>query len=229
MANPFFTAVDSQSTPIGDGTAAALICWLEDYLIALFPRNNIEYWSRNEWSSATEDLRPTDAVPISGTGENPFVAGGCWACHGASEARELRVYLLRQDHRAQRLTWVKTFDTEETAWQMARALQTALESYFRFKELPVLVAILRALPDHARTSRTNDAPLPKLRIEASPSEFRLVDSTDKVYFSRALKGPGSELLAKAYLADCKRVLNNLGVSFTQVLAPCFQELRELAD
>ena len=169
------------------------------------------------------ELNPGDPVPVYGSEEDPFISAGCWANNGMSEGREIQLYLVRKSRALERLASIKTFDTEETAWQIAHALQCAMESYFRFRELPTLVELFRSLPDDLRGPYREPTVTVRFRLEASPTEFRLVDSNEHLYFSKVLKGPSGALQARAYLEDCGSLLNRLKLTYTQVIAPCFEE------
>ena len=223
MSSVFFHAVECGEPVIGDGSAAALVAWLQDYVQALFPQNSIEYWSTHEWSTGPTELKSGDPVPVYGSGEDPFISAGCWANNGVSEGREIQLYLVRKSRALERLAWIKTFDTEEISWQIAHALQCALESYLRFRELPSLVELFRTLPDSLKDPYRESPATVRFRLEASPTGFRLVDSNEHLYFSKALKGPSGALQARAYLEDCRSLLNRLKLTYTQVIAPCFEE------
>ena len=226
MSNPFFQAVRYGNLPIGDGSAGDLVSWLEDYVQALFPDNGIEYWARNDFTDSPLDLRQKDRVPIYGMCPNCFVASGCWVTQGMNEGRLIQIYLIRKDFSLARLAWIKTFDSEEQCWQIARALQHALEEYLRFQGTPIITEIFRSLPSRKQRADYDLLLTTELTIEASPAELLLKDKDNRVYYAQKTKGPSREFLASAYVTDCRKVLRSLNLNFTEVLSAEVQALQK---
>lgn len=218
MNDLFFSALLTDHKPIGDGTAGALVSWLETYLQALFPENSIEYWSRNEWSEHPLDLKPSDLILTSPEAEVRYRSAACWTTPGTSEGQILEVYLLRYDRFVYRLAWVKTFDSTDTCWRMVRALQAALEEYLLQDAVPAVVSLYQAFLVHKKAIERRAPANEPLTLNASAETLQVLTTQGQVLFEQHFTGTAAQELAQAYLTDCRRVLGNLGLSFTETVS-----------
>ena len=131
---------------VGDGTVGATIAWLEKFINVLFPDNGIEYWSDNQYGTGSRYLKRGDLVPGAGCTDGCVHHVACYVRPGNCEGRIIEVALSLRDGQFKSLTWMKTFGKEDECWQIARAIDEALNSIIFWEEVPELVSMSEKVP-----------------------------------------------------------------------------------
>lgn len=206
---------------VGDGTVGATIAWLEKFINVLFPDNGIEYWSDNQYGTGSRYLKRGDLVPGAGCTDGCVHHVACYVRQGNCEGRIIEVALSLRDGQFKSLTWMKTFGKEDECWQIARAIDEALNSIIFWEEVPELVSMSEKVPRqqnwHRQTSLAEEVTI------LSGTDKVLVDESD-IYVGFPLgigdrEGPFDDLVAAELLDQAdqhlaiagKRVADRVGV------------------
>jgi hypothetical protein len=142
---------------VGDGTAAELVRWIEDFVTVLFPGNGIEYWSNNEFTKGVKGYLRLDAqVPKASAAETGLHHVGCYVRYGTNEGRIIEVSLYCRNGDFINLCWAKSFGSSEECWSIAALLSEALNDMLGSGLVPHLVELWRTLPrEHKGSTRCN--------------------------------------------------------------------------
>lgn len=201
---------------VGDGTVGATIAWLEKFINLLFPENGIEYWSDNQYGTGSRYLKRGDLVPGAGCTDGCVHHVACYVRPGNCEGRIIEVALSLRDGQFKSLTWMKTFGKEDECWQIARAIDEALNSIIFWEEVPEIVQMSEKVPRqhnwHRQTSLTEE-----VTILSGTDKVLVKTSSGLVLDDRcwpAEKFAGSN--ATAVTQDWVTVLTNTNAKFKLV-------------
>ncbi len=158
---------------VGDGTVGATIAWLEKFINVLFPDNGIEYWSDNQYGKGPRHLKRDDRLPRAGITDECVHHVACYVRPGNCEGRIIEVALSLRDGQFKSLTWMKTFGKEDECWQIARAIDEALNSIIFWEEVPEIVSMSEKVPRQHNWHRQTSL----------AEEVTILSGTDKVLVS----------------------------------------------
>jgi hypothetical protein len=165
----FFNAT-CKANVVGDGTVGATIAWLEKFINVLFPDNGIEYWSDNQYSKGIRNLKRGDLVPGAGCTDDCVHHVACYVRQGSCEGRIIEVALSLRGGEFKSLTWMKSFGNADECWQIARAIDEALNSIIFWEEVPELVSMSEKVPRQHNWHRQTSL----------AEEVTILSGTDKV-------------------------------------------------
>ena len=211
----FFNAV-TKGNIIADGTVGALVNWLEQFINVLFPENGIEYWSVNQYTGQ-RGLLYDAPVPKYGDGPQDVRHAACYVRPGGCEGRAIEVALVLNDDSISRLAWIKTFDKDDAAWLVARAISEVLTSILYWDEIPEIVDMSLKVPRQYRWYRETNLKEP-VTIASTLQQITISTRSGVVLENRswADQGVNAKYVVEARLKDWKTVLTNLKVRFEEV-------------
>lgn len=135
----FFNAVrqnkEDISTTFSDVT---LLNWLQKYVQAVCPDNGIDWWSHGQ---ATYELKKSPLVS-----DKDFHHVAVYVTSGSNEGEIIRVNLMKKDGGIQEIGYAKSFGPSEQNWQIAMAINKALESLYFYGSTPVITELMAKLP-----------------------------------------------------------------------------------
>lgn len=207
----FFNAVTTASR-VGTGTVGELAAWLGKYVDVLFPENGIEYWS---YGSGQGALRSASAVPLAGLAQDTVHHVACYVRGGSNEGQIIELALSLRDGSFRSLAWVKTFGRADECWQIARAVNEALNSMIFCREVPEIVSMADKLPRAGLYSRVTNLPH-KVTVWSSLSSVLVETERGQVLDARSWADSHS---AARVVADWVSVLTNLKAKFCQKAQP----------
>lgn len=173
MNTSYFNATCT-SNVVGDGTVGTIVTWLEQYVNTLFPDNGIEYFADNQYGRGrclTRDAR----VPGAGLTDDCVHHVACYVREGSCEGRIIEVSLCLRGEEFKSLTWIKTFGNADECWNIARAIDAALNSIIFWNEVPLLVEMSMKVPRQH----------PWYRFTNLDEEVTILSGTDKVLVTTA--------------------------------------------
>ena len=139
---------------VGNGTAADLVRWIDEFITVLFPGNGIEYWSNNEITKGAKGYLRLDAqVPKAGVAETDLHHVACYVRYGTNEGRVIEVSLYCRNGDFINLCWAKSFGSSEECWSIAALLSEALNDMLGMGLVPFMVDMWRTLPKEHKGSK----------------------------------------------------------------------------
>lgn len=213
MRTKFFRAV-RKGNVVGDGTAGALIDWLQLYINLLFPDNGIEYWADNERGYGP-GLRRFQPVPAPGREDGQFHHVACYVRDGNCEGKIIHVAFILQADRLLELAWIKSFGSEEECSQIAMAIRHALDSILIWEEIPEIVDMAIKVPKKYRWERKAMSDVGKVTITRDQCSIKVQGENGVVYEDRSWEECGQNAIfaVDAMVTDWPVVLKSMGVTF----------------
>lgn len=214
----FFNAT-CKANVVGDGTVGELVSWLEKFVNVLFPDNGIDYWADTS-KCGGNFLKAEDRLPVAGVADSSVDHVACYVRPGSCEGRVIEVLLSLRNGAFKSLTWAKTFGNADQSWQIARAIDEALNAVIFWHEEPEIVAMSEKLPRqqswHRQTSLVDEVEIlcAMDRVRVSTASGLVLDERD---WSGQVKTAGSN--AKAVVQDWVTVLTNTNAKFKLVKDP----------
>lgn len=214
MRTKFFRAV-RKGNAVGDGTAGALIDWLEQYINLLFPDNGIEYWADNERGYGS-GLRRCQPVPAAGHEDGQIHHVACYVRDGSCEGTIIHAAFVLQADKLSELAWIKSFGSEEECYQIAKAIRHALDSILIWQEIPEIVDMAIKVPKKYRWERKAMGNVGKVTIARDQYSIKVLGENGVVYEDRSWKecGQNAVFAVDAFVADWEIVFKSMGVMFS---------------
>ncbi|WP_341744739.1 hypothetical protein [Azonexus hydrophilus] len=209
----FFYAV-TRGSKIGNGTAQALIAWLESYINILFPENGIEYWNDNRYAKAPS-LKKDALIPETGREDKCVHHVACYVRQGSCEGRIIHVQFVLQDGTHAELTWMKTFGNAEESWAIAEAISDALESILIWREIPEIVDLGKMLPRQYAWHRETSYKLP-ITMRSTKDSIQITGADGHAFYAQDWKDQGinAKFYVESRVKDWLTVLKNTGATFS---------------
>jgi hypothetical protein len=215
MTQKYFCSV-KPGKQIGDGTVGDLVDWLEIYVNLLFPENGIEYFSDNRHGGPNA-LKRFQPVPVSGSKPEDVHHVVCYVRPGSCEGRIIEIALYLRDDTFKSVVWMKTFGSSEESWEIAHAIDAALNQILFWYETPEIVEMGLKLPKEQKWRRETSL-AEEVIMSVTADAIKVATASGTVFDDRSWRNEdrNAKFYVEPRLRDWEKVLTNMKARYRVV-------------